>query len=216
MAPAKILPFRDPGSIRDRLLDAVGSLTARVGPMSLSSAAIAMEAGVEEAHIKRLFGGFGQMLDAFAHTRAFWPSVEELAGGEVEALRELPVGEVLSLFFRNYLRGVVERPWTLAVMASESRNEKTLLTHALVYIRERRALEFFEEAIEGELPEGLDLSAIILLMALAVSFLGIRSQSEVSIGGIDIESSDGWSRIERAIEFLLVRAIDGRFESSSG
>lgn len=208
MAAAKILQFRDPGSARERILEALGEVLVRVGPERLSSANIAAEAGVDEALIKRYFGGFGQLLDAFANSPTFWPDLEELAGGPPEELRAKPLGEVLSTFFRNYLRAVMDRPWTLAVMEAESRNERNLLTHALAYVRERRALEFFEATLEGEMPEHIDLSAIILLMSLSIGFLGIRSRSERSLGGIDLRSMSGWERLERAIEFLLVRSVD--------
>ncbi len=207
MPTAKILPFRDSGDARERILRAVGSLVARVGPGRLSSAGIATEAGVDEALIKRIFGGFGQLLDAYAATDAFWPPLDELAGGPPEALRGRPAGEVLSVFFRNYLRGIMDRPWTLAVMEAESRNERTLLTHALAYIRERRALEFFEAALEGEAPEGADLSAVILLLAMAVNFVGIRSRTDRTMGGVDVTSPLGLDRLDKAIDLLLRRAL---------
>jgi len=208
MTVAKIIPFRAPDDIRQRILHALSTLVARMGPSNLSLASIAAEAGLDEALVKRTFGGFGQLLDAFAQSDAFWPPLGELAGGDIEALRGRPVGEVLTLFFRNYLRGVMDRPWTLAVMEAESRSEKNLLTLALLYIRERRALEFFEATLDGELPDGLDLSAVVLLMAMAVSFLGIRSRSDRTLGGIDVHSSVGMQRIESTIEYLLQRSID--------
>lgn len=207
MPMAKILPFRDPGEVRGRILRAVGTLVARVGPGRMSSASIAVEAGVDEALIKRVFGGFGQLLDDFANSEAFWPPLDELAGGDPAALRGSPAGEVLSVFFRNYLRGIMDRPWTLAVMEAESRNERTLLTHALSYIRERRALEFFEAALEGDPPEGTDLSAIILLMAMAVNFLGIRSRTDRTMGGVDLHTERGQERLERTIDLLLRGAL---------
>lgn len=212
MPTAKIIPFRDPRETHGRILSALGTLVARVGPGRVSSASIAAEAGVDEALIKRIFGGFGQLLDEFANSEAFWPPLEELAGGDPAALRGLPAGEVLSVFFRNYLRGIMDRPWTLAVMEAESRNERTLLTHALSYIRERRALEFFEAALEGDPPEGTDLSAIILLMALAVNFLGIRSRSDRTMGGVDVHSELGQQRLEQTIDLMLRGALGARAE----
>ncbi|WP_035251123.1 hypothetical protein [Desulfocurvus vexinensis] len=207
--PARIIPLRDGHDTRQRILDALATLLALAGPSRVTSAAVAARAGVDEALVRRIFGGLARLQDTFARSDAFWPDVDELAGGSVLALRGQPLGAVLAQFFRAYLRAMMARPWTLAVMEAEARGEHCLLTHALAYVRERRALEFFEAALDGDPPPGLDLSAVILLMAMAVSAIGIRSRSEHSLGGIALDSPAGWARIERSIEFLLAGAIDG-------
>lgn len=201
-----IIPFTEPEVIRNRILDATQAVVARRGPCAVTAAAVAAEAGVDEALITRVFGGLAHLLDVFALSDRFWPSVAELADGDPEALREKTLGEQMAMFFRNYLRGLRARPWTLAVMAEEGR-EECLLTHALVYVRERRALEFFEEIITEEPPEGVDLSAVVLLMAVAVSQVGILSRRLLSVGGVDLESDEGWERIESTILRLLTRAL---------
>jgi len=206
--PARIIPLRDARDTRQRLLDALATQLAQDGPLRVTSAAVAARAGLDEALLRRAFGSLARLQDAFARSEAFWPGVDELAGGRARELRGKPLGEVLAQFFRAYLRAMMARPWTLAVLEAEARGEVCLLTQALVYVRERRALEFFEAALDGDPPPGLDLSAVILLMAMAVSFVGIRSRSENSLGGIALDCSAGWARIERAIEFLLVGAID--------
>ena len=206
MPSRTIIPFNEPGDIRNRILDAAQDIIARRGPCNVTAAAVAIEAGVDEALITRVFGGLAHLLDAFALSDRFWPSVSELAAGGVDGLGRQSLGEQLSIFFRNYLRGLRARPWTLAVLAEEGR-EECLLTHALVYVRERRALEFFEEVIREEPPPGVDLSVVVLLMALAVNQVGTLSRRMLSVGGVDLESDEGWARIESTIERLLVRAL---------
>lgn len=201
-----VIPFTEPEEVRTRILDAAQTVVAKRGPCKVTAAAVAAEAGVDEALITRLFGGLAHLLDAFALSDRFWPSVDELADGDVDALRQRPLGEQLATFFRNYLRGLRTRPWTLAVMAEEGR-EECLLTHALVYVRERRALEFFEEIVSEEPPEGVDLSAVVLIMAVAVSQVGILSRRLLSVGGVDLESDEGWQRIESTLLRLLTRAM---------
>ena len=206
MPQRTVIPFSEPEELRARILDATQAVVARRGPYRITAAAVAAEAGVDEALITRVFGGLTHLLDAFALSDRFWPSVCELADGDARALRKRPLGEQLATFFRNYLRGLRSRPWTLAVMAEEGR-EECLLTHALAYVRERRALEFFEEVISQEPPEGVDLSAVVLLMALAVSQVGILSRRMLSVGGVDLESDEGWERIESTILRLLTATL---------
>lgn len=206
MPQRTVIPFTEPEALRARILDATQAVVARRGPCRVTAAAVAAEAGVDEALITRAFGGLAHLLDAFALSDRFWPSVRELADGDAGALRGRPLGEQLAIFFRNYLRGLRSRPWTLAVMAEEGRDE-CLLTHALAYVRERRALEFFEEVISQEPPEGVDLSAVVLLMALAVSQVGGLSRRMLSVGGVDLESDEGWERIESTILRLLTSSL---------
>lgn len=203
-----IIPFSEPGDVRGRILDAAQAVVVRRGPCGVTAAAVAAEAGVDEALIKRTFGGLAHLLDDLALSDRFWPSVAELAGGDATALAGLPLGEQLSTFFRNYLRGLRARPWTLAVMAEDGR-EDCLLTHALAYVRERRALEFFEEVINRDPPPDVDLSAVVLVMALAVSQAGVLSRRALSMGGVDLETDEGWRRIEDAIHVLLTGALGG-------
>jgi len=206
MANRTVIPLTAPRELRERILDATGDVIARRGPNRLTLSQIAGEAQVDEALITRLFGGFTHLLDAFAMSERFWPSIGELAGGDPDGLRARPLGEQMSAFFKNYLRALRRRPWTLAVMDEEG-EEPSFLTHALAYIRERRALEFFEEIMGDDPPPGIDLPAVILLMALAVSRTGILSTQLKSIGGVDLQSDRGWERIEQSIELLLTRGL---------
>jgi AcrR family transcriptional regulator len=206
---ARIIPLREAYRVRERILEALADVLALGGPDRVTSAAVAARAGLDEALIRRTFGGLARLQTTFAQSEAFWPGVDELAGGDVYGLQGRSLGEVLSRFFRGYLRAMVARPWTLAVMAAEARGERGLLVGALAYVRERRALEFFEAALEGDPPPGLDLSAVILLMATAINAVGIRSLHERSLGGIALDSAAGWRRLEDALDLLLMGALDG-------
>ncbi|BBD07335.1 TetR/AcrR family transcriptional regulator [Desulfovibrio ferrophilus] len=205
--PARtVISLTAPQELRDRILEATGEVISKRGPCKVTLSAIAIQAKVDEALITRLFGGLAHVLDDFAMSDRFWPPISELAGGDPQELSKRPLGDQMSVFFKNYLRALRRRPWTLAVMAEEGR-QVCLLTHALAYIRERRALEFFEEILGDDPPPDIDLPAVILLMALAVSRTGILSTRLKSIGGVDLESDAGWERIERTIELMLTRAL---------
>ena len=44
-------------------------------------------------------------------------------------------------------------------------------------------------------------------MALAVSQVGVLSRRMLSVGGVDLESDEGWERIESTILRLLTSAL---------
>jgi len=62
--------------------------------------------------------------------------------------------------------------------------------------------------LNGKIPEKIDLSAIVALLAGAVFFLSMYSRKTKTFGGIDLQSEKGWQRIELAIEQL----VQGSFE----
>jgi len=73
------------------LIQAVGTLLAREGFKGLGVNAVAREAGVDKVLIYRYFGGLSELIVAFGREGNFWPSIKELADGDVEAYSRLPV-----------------------------------------------------------------------------------------------------------------------------
>ena len=84
---------RNREATRIRLIQAVGTLLAREGFRALGVNAVAREAGVDKALIYRYFGGLKGLIAAFGGHESFWPSVKELAGGDLEAFIRLPIAE---------------------------------------------------------------------------------------------------------------------------
>jgi AcrR family transcriptional regulator len=104
---------RNREATRARLIDAVGALLARKGFKGLGINAVAREAGVDKVLIYRYFGGLQQLIAAFGREGDFWPSIKELAGGDVEAYSRLPVIEQLSQLSSNFTQAIRKRPLML-------------------------------------------------------------------------------------------------------
>ena len=134
---------RDREATRTRLIEAVGSLLAREGFKGVGVNAVAREAGVDKVLIYRYFGGLPELITAFGREGNFWPSIKELAGGDVEAYSRLPVIEQLSQLSRNFMNAIRTRPMTQEILAWEmiERNE---LTAELETIRENTMMNFFD------------------------------------------------------------------------
>ena len=153
-SPVKDKPVvaRNREATRVRLIQAVGTLLAREGFTGLGVNAVAREAGVDKVLIYRYFDGLPGLIAAFGREGNFWPSIKELAGGNIEAFGRLPVTEQLSQLGRNFLQAIRTRPLTQEIMAWEmvERNE---LTVELETIRETTMLNFFDMFFTAT-PEG--------------------------------------------------------------
>ena len=132
---------RDREATRTRLIEAVGTLLAREGFTRLGVNAVAREAGVDKVLIYRYFGGLPELIVAFGRDGNFWPSIKELAGGDVVAFGQLPLAEQLSRLGKNFMAAISNRPLTQEILAWEmiERNE---LTAELETIRENTMMNF--------------------------------------------------------------------------
>ena len=197
----KVVPIRNKEITKSKLVKAVGKVMAEVGFRNLGVNLVAREAGVDKKLIYRYYGGLQGLVEAYGQTVEFWPSAEELLGPDKDSIRHLPSHELLGLFFKRYLKAILGRPNTLEILAWEAL-ERNGLTSALEEVRIRTALEFFE-LMEQDPPEEVDLTALVLFMAGAVNFLAVRSRIHSHLGGVDLQSEQGWERIEKTIDQLM-------------
>lgn len=196
---------RDREATRGLLIDAVGKLLAEKGFTHLGVNAVARQAGVDKVLIYRYFGGLPGLIKAFGQEGDFWPSIEELAGGDIESFRRLPLEKKLVALGRNFLSGIRKRPLTQEMMAWEM-VERNQFTEELEIIRETRMLRFAELFLQTEGARA-DLMAVTAIVGGGVSYLVCRARRVRWYNGIDLESNEGWQRIETAIGQIVKGVI---------
>jgi AcrR family transcriptional regulator len=196
---------RDPDATRRRLLDAVGAILARDGFSGLGVNAVAHEARTDKQLIYRYFGGFGELLEAYAEGADFWPTVEEMAGGSVEALFEMPLAERVEHVVHHYIEALRKRPLTLEILVWEL-SERNRLTIKLEDVRERRGMAVIK-ALAKDLPAAVDLPAVAAIFAGATHYLLLRARKIRIFNGIDLRTDEGWQRLERATRSMVLGTI---------
>jgi len=207
MKPSTFLTPSSSGSVRDReatrqrLIQAVGTILAQNGFTGLGVNAVARAAGVDKVLIYRYFGGLPELTIAFGREGNFWPTIEELAGGGLERFAQLPLETKLQRLSRNFTQAIRKRPLTQEIMAWEM-VERTQLTVELETIRENTMIRFFELFFPSLTPQ-LDLHAIAAVIGSAVSYLACRARKVQWYNGVDLQSDEGWLRIERAIDTII-------------
>ena len=200
---------RNREATRARLIQAVGTLLAREGFKGLGVNAVAREAGVDKVLIYRYFGGLSDLIVAFGREGNFWPSIKELAGGDIEAYSRLPVGEQLSRLSRNFIQAIRQRPITQEILAWEM-VERNDLTVELETIRENTMMNFFDMFFPST-GNGPDIAAMGAIIGAGISYLVSRGRQIRFYNGVDLESEEGWKRLEDAIDTM----IQGLFAGSA-
>ena len=209
MPENKIISIDSEKRIREKLIAATGRVMAREGFAHLDRERVSREAGVGAGNIIRCFGGLEGLVDVYGQSEAFWPSAGELMEDAPRDFTKLNPEQQMAAFFKSLLAALRRRPETVDILAWEA-VERNDYSRRLEEIRVRVSLEYFEN-LQGEIPEGTDLSAIVALLAGAVQFVVARSHRSSSFGGIALNSEKGWQRIDRAIEALM----SGSFAASA-
>jgi len=201
MSGVKIIPIGQPRTVRERLLEALGDLLAREGFENLSLKAVAKAAGLERAVILRHFQDLDDMVTTFGQSAAFWPPVAELRAEVADRFASMPPKAQLAHFFKATIRGLLARPRTLDILAWElmSRNRYTRL---LEYPRVRCSLEFFE-SVTGEVPDSLDLTAVVAVLGGAAIFLTVRSRQSGVFGGLNLYDDADRDRVDRVLDLIV-------------
>ena len=198
-------PARNREATRGQLIKAVGEILAEKGFAALGVNAVARQAKVDKVLIYRYFDNLEGLTKAFAQEGDFWPSVEELAGGDIAVFHLLPLEEKLIALGKNFLRGIRARPLTQEIMAWEM-VERNKLTEELEKVREIQMLRFFEQFFSKE-NSSIDLMAIMSIIGGGLSFLICRSRHIQWYNGVDLKSEEGWARIEGGVEQIIRKLI---------
>lgn len=197
---------RNREATRKRLIDAIGALMARDGLKALGVNAVAREAGVDKVLIYRYFGGLRGLTAAFAREGDFWPSPEELAGGDPAAFQAMPAPLKLSRLAETFLDAIRRRPLTQEIMAWEM-VESNELTAELDRVREATILDFFDSHIP-ELAGRTDIRAVAAIIGAGLSYLVTRARHVQHYTGIDLRSETGWRQLLLAVDAIVAGLFD--------
>jgi AcrR family transcriptional regulator len=205
MAFRKVIPIHEKETTEDKLILSVGRILAGNGFSELTADKVAAEADVDRAVIFRRYGGLNGLVAAFGENPQFWPDVNELLAHADEPVESMTPGEVMAGFFKAYLAAILKRPQTLDILAREAL-ERNVYSRILEQVRVRVALEYFEH-MKQDPPEDVDLTALVALIASAVTSMAVRSRTGRFFGGIDLRSEKGWERIGRTLDDLFKKIL---------
>lgn len=200
-----VTKIRNRTETRARLIRAMGELLAEQGFAKIGVNAVARQAQVDKVLIYRYFNDLDGLIDAYAASQDFWPSVDDLlgAGAQREKLLAQPFEQILSEVFARYCEEIRSRPLTLEIMAWET-IERNSLTIALEHTRERVGLETMEALRHIEAPN-LDWPAITALFSAAIHYLAIRARKINVYNGVALNDGDGWERLVAAMQLLITQ-----------
>lgn len=198
-------PIRDREETKKRILQAVGSILEKSGFNNIGINNIAREAGVDKVLIYRYFGGLPELVHEFAEQGDFWPSLRDIAPGDLE-LSEGSLADSSLALLKGYLRELKNRNTAQELLRGELAG-KTELSSETAEIRERQGRQLIDLlSLDNEFSRSLDVPAVAAVLSAGFTFLLLRAKTSGTYLGIDLNSDEDWDRIEKALE-LLVRSL---------
>jgi AcrR family transcriptional regulator len=197
----KVVSINSLSSTRDNILKAAYKTLACKGFINFSPDDVADEAGVTRKALFRQFHGMRNLIKELGDSGIYWPLTSELISLAPKKFPEIAPEDQIGAFFSSMRKALFIRPETLRILGWEIM-ERSALSEELENIRERTALEFFEH-LKPDVPDDIDLGAAVALIGSGFNYLAIRSLNTRTFGGIELQTDEGWERIERTMKVML-------------
>ncbi len=185
-----------------RILDAVGTLLLEQGYPAVGINAIARQAGCDKVLIYRYFGGFDELLLAFAETATLWWEVDEIIFESAADCARIPLHEYLQTLLDRYVAALEARPLALEIMAWEMSAQNNL-TQALARTRSERGMELVKRIRSYYHQPNIDIGGILGVFGAAINYLVIRTRKQSQQ-----YKTEEWWRLQQTIARLLQAYAD--------
>lgn len=213
MEVKKIKGTRNKEATKRKILDATSSIVLREGFNAVGINAVAKEAGVDKVMIYRYFNDITGLLKAFATEKDYWLIVfndapKNLNKASVEDLKNISVG-----LFTGLLRNLLQNKEMQELILWEliDKNEISDKTTAL---REEQGIAIMKQFENIFKSKGVDLAAFSAVMVAGIYFLVLRSKTVDIFNSVPINTSEGWNRIEKIVEFTCGLMFDELIKKS--
>lgn len=184
-----------------KLCAAVGKVLVKGGFGALTPTAVAQQAGVDKMLIYRYFGGMEGLMEIVANGPDFFPTFEEMCGGDPIGLRAMPIPVRTAKMLETYTQLLRKRPLALELMVWElvERNQFTaIMESAREAVGRRLTAEIFDDLGDPALS-----GAVLALLSAGLTYLALRQRKITWYNGIDLRSDEGWAQIRRAAEAMV-------------
>ncbi|MGB5328996.1 MAG: helix-turn-helix domain-containing protein [Gammaproteobacteria bacterium] len=185
-----------------RILDAVGTILLDQGYPAVGVNAIARQAGCDKVLIYRYFGGFDELLLAFAETTTLWWEVDEIINETAAECADIALPDYLQTLLGRYVTALESRPLALEIMAWELSAQNNL-TDTLARMRGERGMELVKRIRAYYQQPNIDIGGILGVFGAAINYLIIRTRKQSQQ-----YKTEEWWRLQQTIARLLQSYAD--------
>ncbi|WP_031529746.1 TetR/AcrR family transcriptional regulator [Dyadobacter crusticola] len=188
---------RDRERTKSKILKAVGDVIEQHGTEKVGVNLIARTAGVNKVLIYRYFESVDGLMEQYVRSGEYTSTSSTDYIDNIPTLSPEERAEALNSLMQTFMKDLRERKATRDLLRWEIGTGKSMLSDA----RNQTAHKILSKI--GELPNFNDTSALVSFLSAGIYFLTISTDYRQKMGDVDLQSDDGWKRIERIIEHII-------------
>ncbi len=197
---------RNKETTKQKLIDAVGRIIVRDGFSAIGVNSVSKEAGVDKVLIYRYFNDLDGLLKAYVLQRDYFSNINRLLSGFGKIETRNDIVRLAKKIFTGQLKGILNNRELQEIILWEL-NTKNEATSAMAKVREEQGISLLKgiSGIIGDLKTDIPVAAALILGG--IYYIVLRSRHVDVYNGIDINSEEGWKRIEKSVEDLIELAL---------
>lgn len=196
-------PVRNIKRTKNKLLLAVGKLFSNEGYTGLNIKRIAEEANLDRKLIYTYFGSLDNLLREYFEQKDFWdPFYNKFISEILNNEKKLGVDDVFTILHGQFDAVLYNKEFQKTIHWEIS--EKSDIMRKIADERELIGKRLFQLTEDHFKQSNVDFPAAMALQIAGIYYLGLHAKINGStFCGIDINTSDGRSRIENSIKTII-------------
>ena len=188
---------RDRERTKGKILKAVGEVIEKYGTEKVGVNLIARTAGVNKVLIYRYFESIDGLMEQYVKSGEYATPTGDEFIDNLEFVEEGNRRKVLANIILTFLHDLRERKATRDLLRWEIGTGKSMLSDARNNVVTRILSKI------GEIPNLEDTPALVSFLTGGIYYLTISADYRESVADLNLQTEDGWHRIENVIEKII-------------
>ncbi|WP_221394811.1 TetR/AcrR family transcriptional regulator [Dyadobacter sp. NIV53] len=188
---------RDRERTKGKILKAVGEVIEKYGTEKVGVNLIARTAGVNKVLIYRYFESVDGLMEQYVKSGEYTSTTGDEFIENIEPIAIEDRNKAFTQVMLTFLNDLRERKATRDLLRWEIGTGKSMLSDSRNDVG-NRLLEKI-----GELPQFKDTGALMALLTAGIYYLVIAADYRGKLIDVDLNSEEGWKRIEDVIERII-------------
>ena len=191
---------RDRERTKSKILKAVGEVIEKHGTEKVGVNLIARTAGVNKVLIYRYFNSVDGLMEQYVTSGEYTSTTGDDYLENIGVVTPEDRVKIMTSMMLTFLSDLRERKATRDLLRWEIGTGKSMLSDA----RNEVAMRLLNKI--GDLPNYPDTGALMTFITAGIYYMTISKDYREKMINVDLQSDDGWKRIEHVIESIIANA----------
>ena len=188
---------RDRERTKGKILKAVGEVIEQFGTEKVGVNLIARTAGVNKVLIYRYFDSVDGLMEQYVKSGEYASTAGDEYIDNIEPIAPADRGQAMTDLMLTFLRDLRDRKATRDLLRWEIGTGKSMLSDTRNDVANRLLMKI------GDLPNFADTRALMAFLTAGIYYMTIAADFRGKMMEIDLNSDEGWSRIETVIGKII-------------